>query len=65
VEVSNKTVKDIIAHMVQHETVAEPLADQEIQERLKKQGIPIARRTVAKYRLMLRIPPSHERRRPG
>jgi RNA polymerase sigma-54 factor len=61
-EVSNKTVKDIIANMVANEDLEKPLSDQEIVAQLKEQGINIARRTVAKYRLVLRIPPSHMRR---
>ncbi len=61
-DVSNKTVKDMIAGMVGDEDTAHPLSDQEIVKRLKADGIALARRTVAKYRLVLRIPPSHLRR---
>ncbi len=59
---SNKTVRDIIDQMVTREDSQHPLSDQEIMESLTRQGIPVARRTIAKYRLMLRIPPSHLRR---
>ena len=61
-EISNKTVRDIIATMVGDESPSAPLSDQEIMELLQKQGINIARRTIAKYRLTLRIPPSHMRK---
>jgi len=61
-EISNKTVKDIIDQMVAGEDKAAPLSDQEIMERLKQQGIEVARRTIAKYRLLLHIPPSHLRK---
>jgi len=61
-EVSNKTVKEMIANLVAREDPAKPLSDQEIVEKLHAQGIQIARRTVAKYRLLLRIPPSHMRK---
>lgn len=61
-QVSNKTVKDIIATLVSKENPSKPLSDQEIVEQLKKQGISVARRTVAKYRTVLRIPPSHMRK---
>jgi len=61
-EVSNKTVKDMIANLVAREEPTKPLSDQEIVARLKEDGIKIARRTVAKYRLVLRIPPSHMRK---
>ncbi len=62
-QVSNKTVKDMIANLVANEDVDRPLSDQEIVARLGEQGIQVARRTVAKYRLMLKIPPSHIRKR--
>lgn len=61
-QISNKTVKDIMANLVAKEDPSNPLSDQEIMERLKDEGINIARRTIAKYRLMLRIPPSHMRK---
>ena len=61
-EISNKTVKDIIANMVAKEDPSSPLSDQQIVEYLKKEGITIARRTVAKYRTILHIPPSHMRK---
>jgi len=61
-EVSNKTVKDMIAGIVAAEDPTQPLSDQDIVAVLKEKGIKIARRTVAKYRLVLRIPPSHMRR---
>jgi RNA polymerase sigma-54 factor len=61
--VSNKTVQDRIARLVADEPPADPLSDQAIQARLQAGGIHVARRTVAKYRLILKIPPSHQRRR--
>lgn len=61
-ELSNKTVKDLIANMVAEEDPAKPLSDQAIQKSLELQGIKIARRTIAKYRLVLKIPPSHQRK---
>jgi RNA polymerase sigma-54 factor len=61
--VSNKTVQDKIDAMIRQESTASPLSDQAIQERLQAEGIEIARRTVAKYRMILKIPPSHLRKR--
>jgi len=61
-QISNKTVKDMIANMVNQESPDSPLSDQEIVARLKDKGIGIARRTVAKYRIVLGIPPSHMRK---
>ena len=60
--ISNKSVKDMIAGLVAGEDASKPLSDQEIVEQLTEKGIRIARRTVAKYRLMLKIPPSHLRK---
>jgi RNA polymerase sigma-54 factor len=42
-----------------------PLSDQELLEILNERGIQIARRTVAKYRIALKIAPSHMRRKYG
>ena len=60
--ISNKTVQDMIAGMVAEEDSSHPLSDQEIFERLSSQGLQVARRTVAKYRLALKILPSHMRK---
>lgn len=62
-EVSNQTVKDLIRKMVRNEDPSSPLSDQAIQKLLARQGIKLARRTVAKYRLILRIPTSRLRKR--
>jgi RNA polymerase sigma-54 factor len=65
VEVSSLTVKDVIQKMIREEDPAAPLKDQQIVDALKTKGIDIARRTVAKYREELRIPPTSVRRRVG
>jgi RNA polymerase sigma-54 factor len=64
-EVSSLTVKDVIQKMVKDEDPSTPLKDQQIVEALKTRGIDIARRTVAKYREELRIPPTSVRKRIG
>jgi len=61
--ISNKSVQDQIKRLVDAEDPAAPLSDQVIEEKLTAQGITVARRTIAKYRGILKIPPSHERRR--
>ncbi|MBL9045947.1 MAG: hypothetical protein JNK34_01350, partial [Tabrizicola sp.] len=38
-------------------------SDETLAERLAAAGAPVARRTVAKYRQMLKLPPAHRRRR--
>ncbi len=60
--VSNNVVKDIIRGMVDKEDSYSPLSDSEIAVELKRQGYNVARRTVAKYRDLLAIPPSNLRR---
>jgi RNA polymerase sigma-54 factor len=64
-EISSLTVKDTIQRMIKEEDPATPLKDQQIVNALKTQGIDIARRTVAKYREELRIPPTSVRKRIG
>ena len=60
--VSNKTVKDTLEQLVGDEDPARPLSDQEIVRRLAERGLQVARRTIAKYRDELKIPPSHLRK---
>src|SRR2546423_1274948 len=60
---SNTSVKQGILDLVKHESGSAPLSDHEIVEILSERGIPIARRTVAKYRSDLNILPSHMRRK--
>ncbi len=64
-DVSSLTVKDTIQKMIKEEDLSRPLRDQQIVEALKAQGVTIARRTVAKYREELRIPPTSVRKRSG
>ena len=60
---SNTSVKEAILDLVKAEDGSAPLSDKEIVEILSKRGIPIARRTVAKYRTELNILPSNMRRK--
>jgi RNA polymerase sigma-54 factor len=60
---SNTSVKEAILDLVKSEPGNSPLSDKEIVEILSKRGIPIARRTVAKYRTELNILPSNMRRK--
>jgi len=60
---SNTSVKESILDLVKREDGNQPLSDTEIVEILSERGIPIARRTVAKYRTELNILPSHMRRK--
>ncbi len=60
---SNTSVKGAIGDLVKDEDAKNPLSDKEIVEVLSTRGIPIARRTVAKYRNELNILPSNMRKR--
>ena len=60
--VSSTSVKDVIAALVRTEDPRKPLSDQQIMDSLAGQGLPVARRTVAKYREALGILPSHLRK---
>ncbi len=60
---ASESVKLKIKDLVSAEDLKNPLSDQKIVELLKKDGIKIARRTVAKYRDMLKILPSSKRKK--
>ena len=60
---SSEAVRHRIKQMIDGETPASVLSDDKIVEKLKTDGIDIARRTVAKYREAMRIPSSVQRRR--
>jgi RNA polymerase sigma-54 factor len=62
-EHSAVSVREKIRQMVRIESTDHPMTDQEIMEKLEKQGVVIARRTVAKYRAELNIPSVSQRRR--
>lgn len=61
-EVSNLVLKERIRHFVDLESSAKPLSDQKLSDMLKEEGYAVARRTIAKYREELGIPPSSLRR---
>ena len=61
--VSAESVKMVIKEMIEAEDDKKPLSDQFLTDELNKQGINISRRTVAKYRDELEIPPSSRRKR--
>ena len=60
---SSVSVKDIIKKAVMAEDTHNPLTDQQLVALLEDKGIKIARRTIAKYRQELRIPPASRRKR--
>ena len=60
---SSEAVRHRIRQMIEGETAKMILSDDKIVEKLKTDGVDIARRTVAKYREAMRIPSSVQRRR--
>ncbi|WP_212525920.1 RNA polymerase factor sigma-54 [Actibacterium sp. MT2.3-13A] len=58
-------IRGRIAEMIRAEAPARPLSDEGITALLRREGIEIQRRTVAKYRAMMGIPGSSARRRTG
>lgn len=62
---SSTAIQDMIRKLVEAEDPRKPLSDARLADTLKSGGVPVARRTVAKYREALHIPASHERVRIG
>ncbi|HEU4626042.1 MAG TPA: RNA polymerase factor sigma-54 [Steroidobacteraceae bacterium] len=62
---SSTAIRAKIRKLVKEENGEAPLSDGRIAEILSSEGIPVARRTVAKYREAMGIAPSNERRRAG
>ncbi len=61
-EVAWDTIKQKLLEVIGKEDKQNPLSDEEIVEALSKSGLPVARRTVTKYRKALRIPSSRQRK---
>ena len=62
-EVSSTAIRALIKKLTSEENARKPLSDNKITAILKEQNINVARRTVAKYRESMGIPPSNERKR--
>lgn len=62
-ECSSTAIRALIKKLVAAENPRKPLSDSKITLLLEEQGIKVARRTIAKYRDTLFIPPSNERKR--
>jgi len=60
--VSSVTIKQRIKKIVEGEDVRRPLSDSKIMNILQKEGLALARRTIAKYREELKIPTSNQRK---
>lgn len=61
--ISAETIKEKIRNIVDNENSSKPLSDQQISTELEKDGVLLARRTVAKYREEMGIAPKNYRKR--
>jgi len=61
-ECSSTAIRALIKKLVAAEITKKPLSDNKITQLLEEQGIKVARRTIAKYRESLGIPPSNQRK---
>lgn len=64
-EASSTAIQSMIRKLIEGENPRKPLSDAKLADLLKASGIPVARRTVAKYREAMDILSSHERVRMG
>ncbi|MDX5298037.1 MAG: RNA polymerase factor sigma-54, partial [Gammaproteobacteria bacterium] len=62
-ECSSTAIRAMIRKLIAAESARKPLSDSKLADMLSEQGIQVARRTVAKYREAMNIPPSNERKR--
>lgn len=60
-EASSAAIQSMLRDFIAAEDPRKPLSDAALADKLKQSGIPVARRTIAKYRDLLRIPSSSER----
>ena len=61
-DVAYEVMKQKLMELIGNEDKASPLSDEELVTRLNDAGYPVARRTVTKYRKMLKIPSSRQRK---
>jgi len=61
-DVAYEVMKQKLMELVSDENKANPLSDEELVTKLNEAGYPVARRTVTKYRKMLKIPSSRQRK---
>ena len=61
-EASSTAIRALVKKLIAAENPAKPLSDSKLTSLLSEQGIMVARRTVAKYRESLAIPPSNQRK---
>lgn len=61
-DVAWEKIKKYLLELIAQEDKSNPLSDEDIVKKLQEAGYPVARRTVTKYRKMLKIPSSRQRK---
>jgi RNA polymerase sigma-54 factor len=61
-DVAWEKIKKQLLELIAHEDKSNPLSDEDLVKKLQETGYPVARRTVTKYRKMLKIPSSRQRK---
>jgi RNA polymerase sigma-54 factor len=61
-EVAWESIKQKLLELIEKENKASPYSDEDLVKKLQESGYPVARRTVTKYRKLLRIPSSRQRK---
>lgn len=61
-DISNKTIQDLVREIIENENKTDPLTDEKITQLLQEKGVECARRTVAKYRGILGLGNTHQRK---
>jgi RNA polymerase sigma-54 factor len=61
-EVAWESIKQKLLEIIEHEDKANPCSDEDLVKKLQEAGYPVARRTVTKYRKLLKIPSSRQRK---
>ena len=62
-ELSSKVILFKVSELIKNEDVTKPFSDEKLSNLLKGEGIEVARRTIAKYRIALKILPSNQRKK--
>ena len=62
-DLSSKAILFRINELIKNESSSSPFSDEQLSILLRKEGIQIARRTIAKYRIVLKILPSNQRKK--
>jgi len=62
-ELSSKVILFKVSELIKNEDATKPFSDEKLSTLLKGEGIKVARRTIAKYRIALKILPSNQRKK--